>query len=292
MTISQPASQKTSANSNAPSQQQCKLEKERRELLNRVKDIKHKIMVFSGKGGVGKSTVAASLAFALHEAGKRVGLLDIDIHGPSIPKMLGLEGHSVSGTESSIVPVEILEGFKVMSIGFLLRNLDDAVIWRGPMKYNMIKQFLKDVEWGTLDYLIIDSPPGTGDESLAAAQLLEDADGAIVVTTPQQVAISDVRKCINFCRHVNLPVLGVLENMSGFICPHCNKEIDVFKTGGGKEMANQMNVPFFGSIPIDPKIVTAGDNGTFIKNSIDAKTYNAFMNLVRSITEPNPGNSK
>ncbi|MBN1435957.1 MAG: Mrp/NBP35 family ATP-binding protein [Sedimentisphaerales bacterium] len=276
-------SQSTPNQTNPDSHQQ-QMEQERQELRERTSQIKHKISIFSGKGGVGKSTVAANLAFALHEAGKTVGLLDIDIHGPSIPKLLGLEGHSIQGSdEHAIEPIEIFPGLKVMSIGFLLPSRDDAIIWRGPMKYNVIKQFIKDVLWGSLDYLIIDSPPGTGDEPLAVAQLLEDADGAIVVTTPQQVAISDVRKCVNFCHKVNLPVLGVIENMSGFVCPHCQEHVDIFKSGGGKQMAQEMNVPFLGAIPIDPNIVTAGDNGQFIKNTAQPQTYNAFNNAIQTI---------
>jgi len=234
---------------------------EQTQIRNRVQRIKHKILVLSGKGGVGKSTVAANLAMSLALAGKKVGLLDIDIHGPSVPKILGIEKEIVKTIGDTLLPVEMTGNLKVMSIGFLLRQSDDAVIWRGPMKYQMIKQFLKDVQWGILDFLIVDSPPGTGDEPLSIVQLLENADGAVIVTTPQEVALSDVRKCISFCNNLNLSVLGVLENMSGFICPKCGEETDIFKSGGGEIMARQMGVPFLGRIPIDPQIVRACDSG-------------------------------
>jgi ATP-binding protein involved in chromosome partitioning len=232
-----------------------------RQMLNkRMCSIKNKILVLSGKGGVGKSTVAVNLATALMLEGMSVGLLDCDIHGPSIPKMLKLEGAQVKSTGDAIAPVE-LGGLKVMSIGFFLDNAEDAVIWRGPMKYSAIKQFLGEVEWGELDYLIIDLPPGTGDEPLSLIQLIGDATGAVVVTTPQDVSTADVRRSISFCRQLKLPVLGVIENMSGFVCPHCGKSTDIFKTGGGKRMAEQMGVPFLGKIPIDAGIGESGDDG-------------------------------
>jgi Mrp family chromosome partitioning ATPase len=237
------------------------MEAEQAQIRRRMAQIKYKILVLSGKGGVGKSTVAVNLAISLSLAGKRTGLLDIDIHGPSVPKILNLEGRTVQAMSDTILPIDVGRNLKVMSIGLLLPSRDDAVIWRGPMKYHMIKQFLKDVEWGELDYMIIDSPPGTGDEPLAIIQLLESADGAVVVTTPQEVAISDVRKGITFCRSLHLPVLGVLENMSGFICPKCGERTDIFKSGGGENMAVAMNVPFLGRIPIDPQIVEACDSG-------------------------------
>jgi len=253
------------------------MQTEQEEIRKRVKQIKHQILVLSGKGGVGKSTVAVNLAVSLSLLGKKTGLLDIDIHGPSIPKNLNLEGRVIKTAGNAILPVEVTENLKVMSIGFLLRDKDDAVIWRGPMKYHMIKQFLKDVQWGDLDFLIVDSPPGTGDEPLSVVQLLEKADGAIIVTTPQEVALSDVRKCITFCRNLKLPVLGVLENMSGFICPKCGERTDIFKSGGGEEMANQMNVPFLGRIPIDPQIVEACDSGQpYVQHYSQSQTAKAF----------------
>jgi len=231
------------------------------QIHRRLERIKHKIVVLSGKGGVGKSTVAANLAVALVLAGKRVGLLDIDIHGPSIPRILNLQGNRVQSVGQLLLPVEVMPNFKVMSIGFLLPGEDDPVIWRGPMKYQMIKQFIKDVQWDDLDFLIVDSPPGTGDEPLSVIQLLGKADGAIIVTTPQEVALADVRKGINFCRSLSLPVIGVLENMSGFVCPNCGETTDIFKSGGGEDLAARVAVPFLGKIPIDPGVVQACDLG-------------------------------
>jgi len=231
------------------------------ELSRRMSQIKRKIIVLSGKGGVGKSTVAVNLAMALSLNDNRVGLLDIDIHGPSIPTLLNLEGRPLGMNGDKMIPVALTENLQVMSIGFLLQHRDDAVIWRGPMKYNVIKQFLQDVEWGDLDFLVIDSPPGTGDEPLTVCQLISDADGAIVVTTPQEVALADVRKSIDFCRKLKLPVLGVVENMSGFVCPHCGKVTDIFKRGGGEQMAREMAVPFLGRIPVDSQITQSGDEG-------------------------------
>jgi len=235
---------------------------DRQALSRRLCVIDHKILVLSGKGGVGKSTVAAGLAIALAGRGRKVGLLDVDIHGPSVPRLLGLQDQQVTGTEQSINPARTDSGVRVMSVGFLLTGPDDAVIWRGPLKYSLIKQFLKDVEWGRLDYLIVDSPPGTGDEPLAVAQLIDDADGSVIVTTPQMLAVSDVRRSVAFSRKVNLPVLGVVENMSGFVCPHCGERSDVFGTGGGRTMAEDVSAPFLGDVPIDPQMVVAGDTGT------------------------------
>ena len=265
---------------------QKQIQAEQEQIRKRVKQIKHQILVLSGKGGVGKSTVAVNLAVSLALAGKKVGLLDIDIHGPSIPKILNLEGKAVQAVGDTILPIDMVENLKVMSIGFLLRGSNDAVIWRGPMKYQMIKQFLKDVNWGSLDFLIVDSPPGTGDEPLSVVQLLENADGAIIVTTPQEVALADVRKCITFCRNLNLPVLGVLENMSGFVCPKCGERTDVFKSGGGEIMAGQMHVRFLGRIPIDPQIVQACDSGRpFVYHYNQSQTAKAFEKILNPILE-------
>jgi len=259
---------------------------EQEQIRKKLRQIKHQILVLSGKGGVGKSTVAVNLAMSLTLAGKKVGLLDIDIHGPSVPKILGIEKEIVQIIGNILLPIEMIGNLKVMSIGFLLPRSDDAVIWRGPMKYQMIKQFLKDVQWGNLDFLVVDSPPGTGDEPLAIVQLLEGADGAVVVTTPQEVALSDVRKCISFCNNLNLSVLGVLENMSGFICPKCGEKTDVFKSGGGEIMARQMSVPFLGRIPIDPDIVRSCDSGKpFVFNYSKSQTAKAFECISGPILE-------
>lgn len=256
---------------------------ERRELQARLCRIRHKIVVLSGKGGVGKSTVAVNLAVALMMSGKQTGLLDIDIHGPSIPTMLGIEHEIVQGNEDGLLPVN-LNGLKVFSMGFLLRSQDDAVIWRGPMKHGVIKQFLKDVEWGDLDYLIIDSPPGTGDEPLSVCQLIGKMDGAIVVTTPQKVAAVDVRKSITFCRQIQVPVLGVVENMSGFVCPHCGKVTQIFREGGGRRIAEDMRVPFLGSIPLDPKIAEDCDEGLpFIHHYSNSATADIMREIIKPI---------
>ena len=255
---------------------------ERRALQSRLCRIDHKIMVMSGKGGVGKSTVAVNLAMALMLAGKKVGLMDVDIHGPSVPTMLGLEGATIEQGPGGLLPVELGE-LKVMSMGFLLRNPDDAVIWRGPVKGNVIKQFLKDVDWGDLDYLIVDAPPGTGDEPLSVCQLIEPIDGAVVVTTPQRVAAMDVRKSITFCAQVGMKVLGVVENMSGFVCPKCGEVTNILRSGGGRAMADDMGVTFLGSIPMDPSVAESGDSGqAFVLHHAKSAT----ADIMRAVVEP------
>ncbi|MBN1511742.1 MAG: Mrp/NBP35 family ATP-binding protein [Phycisphaerae bacterium] len=262
---------------------------EDQQVRQRVGRIKHRVLVLSGKGGVGKSTVAANLAVSLALKGRKVGLLDVDVHGPSIPHLLGLTGFPVQTSGSGDGPplleaVPAMENLRVMSIGFLLESRDTAVIWRGPMKYNMIKQFLKDVRWGDLDYLVVDSPPGTGDEPLAVAQLLGPPSHAVVVTTPQELALTDVRKCVTFCRQVQVPIVGVVENMSGFVCPHCGKESPIFKTGGGRAMADQMGIPFLGSVPLDPGLVDAGDKGTpYVPRFAESDAARAFAAIVEKI---------
>jgi Mrp family chromosome partitioning ATPase len=255
-------------------------------LVNRMAQIKHKIMVLSGKGGVGKSTVAVNVAVALAMEGKKVGILDVDFHGPSIPTLLKLNGKPVKAGDDGILPVDFVEGIKVMSIGFLMQEQDKAVIWRGPMKINVIKQLLAEVDWGYLDYLVLDFPPGTGDEPLSVAQLIPDADGAIIVTTPQDLSLIDVRKSIDFCKQLNVPVLGVIENMSGFVCPHCKNVVDIFKRGGGEKMAGEMGVPFLGRIPIEPLIVEASDNGKpFIYHYGKTPAAKAFAKAIKPILE-------
>jgi ATP-binding protein involved in chromosome partitioning len=221
---------------------------EHEALARRMGQIAHKVLVLSGKGGVGKSTVAVHLARSLARAGKRVGVLDIDIHGPSIPRLLGLDRLAAETRRDPMSPVDTSDGLRVMSIGFLLPEDDRAVVWRGPLKMRLIKEFLGDLDWGELDYLVIDSPPGTGDEPLSVCQLIPDADGAIIVTTPQEVALADVRKSISFCREVGMPILGVIENMSGFVCPKCGAVTDIFKSGGGKRMALEAGRPDIGEL--------------------------------------------
>jgi Mrp family chromosome partitioning ATPase len=256
---------------------------QRQELDRRMCQIGMKLLVLSGKGGVGKSTVAANLAASLALAGKSVGLLDVDIHGPSIPKLMGLEHDKPLMNGQSIVPVEV-GTLKVMSIGFILERAEDCVIWRGPMKFGVIQQFLKDVEWGPLDYLVIDSPPGTGDEPLSVAQLIGRPAGAILVTTPQDLAVADVRRSVSFCKALSLPIVGIIENMSGLVCPHCKEMIPLFKTGGGEALAREMNVPFLGSIPIDPEIVASGDSGTpYAHRFAERLAANRFAAIVSGI---------
>lgn len=265
-------------------QMKKRMEIEQQQIRQRMAKVKHKILVLSGKGGVGKSTVAVNMAISLALAGRKVGLLDIDIHGPSIPKVLNLEDKPVNAKGETLLPVEMSENLKVMSLGFLLQEKDLAVVWRGPRKYHMIKQFLKDVDWGDLDFLIIDSPPGTGDEPLSIVQLLEDCTGAVIVTTPQDMSLDDVRKGITFCRNLNVNVLGVIENMSGFVCPECGKRVDIFKSGGGEKMAKEMDVPFLGRIPIDPKIVEACDSGSpYISEYKDSRAAQAFNQSILTV---------
>jgi len=238
------------------------------KIKENMKKISYKLLVISGKGGVGKTTVAVNIAFGLALQDKRVGLLDVDIHGPNITKMVGAEGKKLAALpDGKIEPLFVPAGVRVVSISPLLKNTDTPVIWRGPLKMKLITQFLSDVSWGTLDYLIIDSPPGTGDEPLSVAQLIPDLTGAIIVTTPQEVALLDSRKAVNFARAVNIPIIGVIENMSGLICPHCGKEIQLFKKGGGEKAAKELQVPFIGRIPLDPDIVISGDDGKpFVMN--------------------------
>jgi ATP-binding protein involved in chromosome partitioning len=269
-----------------PNKEEIEELKEKLALEDNVSKIQHKIIVLSGKGGVGKSTVATNFAVALSLKGQKVGLMDIDIHGPSIPKMLGLEDRLLRGTETGLAPIVYTDNLRVISVGFILRSQNDAVIWRAPLKHKLIREFLTDVKWGELDYLIIDSPPGTGDEPLSVVQLLGDADGAVIVTTPQDVALIDVRKAITFCRQVNLPIIGVLENMSGFVCPHCGKTVDIFKSGGGEQMASDMGVPFIGRIPLEPKIVETGDNGhPYLQSYTDSETARAFDLAIKPLLD-------
>ena len=257
---------------------------ERQQLNQRLCRIQHKIIVLSGKGGVGKSSVAVNLAAALSIAGKKTGLMDIDVHGPSIPKLLNLNGSSIGIKDGVIYPVPYDANLKIMSIGLLINDPGQAVIWRGPIKHGVIKQFIRDVDWGDLDYLVIDSPPGTGDEPLSIAQLIPEADGALIVTTPQELAIDDVRRSIKFCEKVNLHVLGIIENMSGFVCPHCHEVTEVFSSGGGEKLAEETGVPFLGRIPLDPNMVISGDQGTpFVSSFKNSKTAEAFAKIVEPL---------
>ncbi|MGM0611835.1 MAG: P-loop NTPase [Thermodesulfobacteriota bacterium] len=222
--------------------------------------IKYKIFVMSGKGGVGKSSIATNLAAALALRGKKVGLLDVDIHGPSVPHLLGIKGLLDTDDKNMIAPKKYSENLSVVSMESLLRDPDQAVLWRGPMKTSVIRQFISDVQWGSLDFLIIDSPPGTGDEPMTVLKTIPDAL-CVVVSTPQEVSLADVRKAINFLQYARANVLGIVENMSGLYCPHCHKEIELFKKGGGRELAKKYGLDFLGGVPLDPMAVTAGDQG-------------------------------
>ncbi|MEM3041556.1 MAG: Mrp/NBP35 family ATP-binding protein [Nitrososphaerota archaeon] len=259
-------------------------EQERRLKAN-MRKIKHKLVVISGKGGVGKSTVTANLAIALAKSGFKVGVLDADIHGPSIPKMLGVRGETLISGPPGVFPVFGPLGIRIVSMDFLLED-DVPVIWRGPLKMTAIRQFLSDIMWGELDILLVDLPPGTGDEPLSVIQLIPEMDGAIIVTIPSEVSQIVVKKAVNFARQLNVSVVGIVENMSGFICPRCGAEVDIFKKGGGRKIAEDLGVPFLGSIPIDPTICADSDSGVSFtiahKNSLAAK---AFIGIVDHIQE-------
>ena len=253
-------------------------------------DVKHVIMVLSGKGGVGKSTVSVNLAYALSAHGKKVGLLDLDMHGPNIPKMLGIEDQKLSVMGDHIEPVHVTGMLSVISMAFLLPDTSTPIIWRGPMKMAAIQQFLGEVNWGTLDYLVVDLPPGTGDEALTIAQLAPNVRGAVIVTTPQDVATLDARKSARFIEKLGLPVIGVIENMSGMLCPHCGVEIDLFGKGGGKKIADELKVPFLGSIPLDIEMRKAGDEGPpFIIRRGDSPTWKAVDKVMEELIRVTEG---
>jgi Mrp family chromosome partitioning ATPase len=260
---------------------------EKDDLIDRrLARVKHTVLVMSGKGGVGKSAVAVNVALSLHLLGKKVGLFDVDFHGPSVPTMLGLEHESPPTLHGTLEPVDYLGKLKVMSMGFFLSNAKEAVIWRGPMKMSVIRQLLQETEWGALDYLVFDLPPGTGDEPLSVCQLLGKADGAVIVTTPQHVAIADVRRSIGFCESVQLRVLGVVENMSGFTCPHCGQATAIFESGAGEAMACDAGVPFLGRIPIDLELRRAGDAGVpYMLPCRESAAAEALKSIARSLIE-------
>ena len=267
--------------------------RERMKMAQRMSRIKHKIVVMSGKGGVGKSSVAANLACVLAESGP-TGLVDADVTGPDIAKLMGVEDAQVKATDTGLEPATGPAGVRVISMAQMI-DRDTAVVWRGPLKIKALKQMLSDVEWGDLDYLVIDLPPGTSDEPLSVAQEIPDADGAVVVTTPQEVSLLDVRKSIAFARAVKMDILGVIENMSGFVCPHCGKETAIFKVGGGEAAAEELGLPFLGRIPLDPRIVIGGDAGKpFVLEHPDSAAAQAFREIVKKLrprlkeTKPRP----
>jgi len=280
----------TESTNNIQKSEQIKKEKEAasRKLNEQLKEnmskIKHKILVLSNKGGVGKSSIAINLACSLSEKGFKVGILDADLHGPSVAKMLGFEGKRLEGSPEGIIPMSVSSNLTAVSMASLIENSDAPLIWRGPLKMMALKQFLGEVKWGNLDFLIIDSPPGTGDEPLSICQLIPELEGGIIVTTPQKVALLDSRKCVNFLKNLNIPILGIIENMSGLKCPHCGKNIDLFKSGGGEKAAEEFKIPFLGKIPIDLNMVSSADEGKpYISQYKNSETTQIFNKIVESI---------
>ena len=250
--------------------------------------INHKIAVISGKGGVGKSTVTVNLAAAFVTPGLhgKVGILDADITGPCVPKILGLKGERLQGGPAGIAPALSPQGIKAVSMAFLLPSDESPVIWRGPLKMKAIQQFLSDIAWGDLEFLFIDLPPGTGDEPMSIMQLLPEMDGVVIVTIPSEVSQEVVKKAVTFSRQLNIPIIGILENMSGFVCPGCGAEYDILGSGGGQKIANDLGVPFLGKIPIDPQICVDSDRGTpFVLEHGDSKSTKAFLEIVEKVTE-------
>lgn len=251
-----------------------------------LEKVKHKLIVMSGKGGVGKSTVAVNMAVSLSKKGAKVGLLDADMHGPSVPKLLGVPNLPLRITDDGrIQPAQVPPSLKVISVAFLLTDRYSPVIWRGPLKMGAIKQFLEEVDWGELDYLIVDLPPGTGDEPLSIAQLVPSPTGAVIVTTPQDVALLSVRKSINFAKVVNLRVLGIVENMDGFVCPHCGKSVSVFGHGGAKKAAAETDIEFLGSIPLSPDVAASGDSGKPFAADGGSVVGKVFDDIVQRIVD-------
>jgi len=252
---------------------------------NSLGRIKNKFIVMSGKGGVGKTSTAVNLSIALARKGFQVGIMDVDLHGPDVPRMLGLEGMPDLNSNRKLTPLRYSDRLGVISMESFLPKRDDAIIWRGPLKFSAIRQFIADVEWGDLDFLVIDAPPGTGDEPLTVAQQIPEAQ-AIIVTTPQEVALADVRKSISFCRTVKLEIFGLVENMSGLACPHCGEKIDLFGAGGGERTATEMGIRFLGRIPIDPKMVACGDSGrSFQESYADSPVTHAFSAIASMMAE-------
>ncbi len=260
------------------------------KLRDTLAKIKHVIIVISGKGGVGKSTVSSNLAMSLAMKGYQTGLMDIDITGPNIPKMFGIEDEQLMANEKrQLIPIIVPPALKVMSMAFLLPNKDVPVMWRGPVKMSAVQQFIEDVNWGDLDYLVIDMPPGTGDEALSIVQLIPKADGMVVVTTPQDVALLDSRKSVGFAAETKIPIIGIIENMSGFVCPHCGEITNIFKSGGGEATAKEMNIQFLGRVPIEPSVVDSGDAGMPVvlkyPDSASAKAFNEIIDKVIKTVE-------
>ncbi|MBS7247198.1 MAG: Mrp/NBP35 family ATP-binding protein [Candidatus Freyarchaeota archaeon] len=261
-------------------------------IKKRMSHVKHKVVIMSGKGGVGKSTVAANLAVVLAEMGRKVGLMDADFHGPSIPKILGVQGIQPQVGPTGIYPVIAERGVRVISIDFFLPSGDSPVIWRGPLKMSAIRQFLSDVEWGELDYLLVDLPPGTGDEPLSVMQLIPGIDGVVIVTAPSDLSQYVVKKAVSMANRVGVRVIGILENMSGFVCPNCGARFNLLGSGGGEKISVDMGVPFLGRIPIDPSISEDTDQGTpFTLNHPDSPATKAFKEIVERIVKAVEGES-
>jgi len=264
------------------------IQEQEQRVRAKMSKVKHKVAVISGKGGVGKSTVTVNLAiaFAMHGHADKVGILDADIHGPSVPKMLGLTGQRLQVGPAGVFPASGPLGIKVVSMDFLLPDENAPVIWRGPLKMTAIRQFLSDIVWGELDLLLIDLPPGTGDEPLSVAQLLPEMDGVVIVTIPSEVSQIVVKRAVTFSRKLGMPIIGIIENMSGFVCPNCGAKVDIFQSGGGMKIAEELSIPFLGSIPIDQKICEDADKGKpFIVEHADSPASKAFMEIVQKIEQ-------
>jgi Mrp family chromosome partitioning ATPase len=274
------------ANTNAATPGDAERAQQDKMIEDSLAKIGRKILVMSGKGGVGKSTVASYVALLLSAQGYKVGLLDVDLHGPTVPHLMNVQGGLDMPEQGMVRPYRFSENLSVVSLEMVLGDKDTAVIWRGPLKISAIRQFISDIDWGDLDFLIVDSPPGTGDEPLTVAQTIPDAE-ALIVTTPQEISLADVRKSINFCRQVNMKIIGVVENMGGFVCPHCGEKISIFGSGGGKRMSAQMDVPLLGEIPLDTQMVEMGDRGRLdaLMEKADLEINKAYKRIVERIVE-------
>lgn len=275
----------SSGSCSTPESQQAAMAQQDNAITRSLGKIKNKILVMSGKGGVGKSTVSVNLALGLARRGHKVGLMDVDLHGPDVIRMLNMTGtlEPPENPNDLVAPLQYNDNLKVVSLEYMMKDRDEAIIWRGPLKIQAIRQFVADMDWGELDYLVIDAPPGTGDEPLSVAQTIPLVK-SLVVTTPQKVALADVRKSLNFCKTVNVEVVGVVENMSGFVCPECNATVDIFKSGGGKEVAREFDLPFLGAVPMDPKVVVAGDDGVpYLSSEAESPAIEAFTKVVDAV---------
>ncbi len=255
------------------------------DIVENMKGIKHKIVILSGKGGVGKTTVATNLAVSFAKRGKSAGIVDVDIYGPNVPKLLGLEGQHPTGDGEFINPIIGPQNVKVMSMGFLLRKDDDAVAWRGPLVAKAISQFLANVRWGSLDVLVVDLPPGTGDEILSILQLIPEIDGVVIVSTPQEVAVLDARRAIQLVEKMGVPILGIVENMSEFVCPKCGESYKLFGEGAAKRASVEYAIDHLGTLPLDPRVITLSDEGTpFVIQEPDSNVAHAFSELVDKLS--------